>query len=740
MDQMVLKVQQWLNFTYGYRKGFNLIEEDGYTGWGTIGALITALQFELGVESPNGVFGPTTTQLYKDKIGSLSTNSIVERTNLNRIVQGALYCKGYDPKEFSDVFSSSTESAIKLLQNDAGITQTGLVDVVLLKSLLSMNAFKLLQFGDYDGKDTIREVQRYLNKNYISNIYFSSNVGLVPCDGMYGRTTNKALIYALQIEENISEPNGVFGPATSDGCLPIPSETRDPKRVYLLQAALYCNGFDPNGFDGSFGNGAKNAVMKFQEFCNLSIDGSAGPQTWKSLLTSTGDPLRKGKACDTTDTITQERAKFLIADGRSYVGRYLTGKFRITSDELDTIYSNNLKLIPIMQVLGWENYHFSTSSGNRDALDAISVALFNQFSENTVIYFAIDFDALSTDIPLYIEPYFKSIKKIFDDPILNPKKYRIGVYAPRAICSTLYKKGYSVSSYVSGMSSGFDGNIGAPLPENWSFDQIYEYPDGVGNGNSHLALDNVIARTGHEEFCSSVNTKYSLENLNKTINDHPFFKCMGLNFTGLGSLVFYEDLMFKCSISASRTVSLGEENSSSITISNGKFDSINFKDSLTKLSTSLSASGAATLSEKLKIFNDQEITVSMTTSPDYIKFKISAPPIDNKDVAPFPITLSLNIEIKKLDSISIKELATTTYSKLSQMAYNTANGLVYIGKIVLCIVASALVIYVLSNGIVAALSAIAVGSAFSGTVIAGVIIVLLLTILNEPFKDSDQIN
>ena len=130
----------------------------------------------------------------------------------------------------------------------------------------------------------------------------------------------------------------------------------------------------------------------------------------------------------------------------------------------------------------------------------------------------------------------------------------------------------------------------------------------------------------------------------------------------------------------------------------------------------------------------------MTTSPDYIKFKISAPPIDNKDVAPFPITLSLNIEIKKLDSISIKELATTTYSKLSQMAYNTANGLVYIGKIVLCIVASALVIYVLSNGIVAALSAIAVGSAFSGTVIAGVIIVLLLTILNEPFKDSDQIN
>lgn len=46
--------------------------------------------------------------------------------------------------------------------------------------------------------------------------------------------------------------------------------------ILLLQYALYCNGYDPNGFDGYYGNGAKSAVTKFQSFCALSADGIAG--------------------------------------------------------------------------------------------------------------------------------------------------------------------------------------------------------------------------------------------------------------------------------------------------------------------------------------------------------------------------------------------------------------------------------------------------------------------------------
>lgn len=57
-----------------------------------------------------------------------------------------------------------------------------------MKALLDMSAFKLVSGGD----SRIRQIQQNLNRDY--NDY----IGLMPCDGLYGRDTNKALIYALQ--------------------------------------------------------------------------------------------------------------------------------------------------------------------------------------------------------------------------------------------------------------------------------------------------------------------------------------------------------------------------------------------------------------------------------------------------------------------------------------------------------------------------------------------------------------
>ncbi|WP_201781742.1 peptidoglycan-binding domain-containing protein, partial [Clostridium tyrobutyricum] len=76
----------------------------------------------------------------------------------------------------------------------------------------------------------------------------------------------------------------------------------------LLQYSLYCNGYNPNGFDGLYGNGLKTAIINFQQFVGLTADGYAGSQTWASLLVSTGDPNRKGTACDCSTTITAEKA------------------------------------------------------------------------------------------------------------------------------------------------------------------------------------------------------------------------------------------------------------------------------------------------------------------------------------------------------------------------------------------------------------------------------------------------
>ena len=53
--------------------------------------------------------------------------------------------------------------------------------------------------------------------------------------------------------------------------------------VYVLQAALYLINYDPNGFDGVFGNGSKLAVTNFQKAKSLSVDGVVGKNTWAAL-------------------------------------------------------------------------------------------------------------------------------------------------------------------------------------------------------------------------------------------------------------------------------------------------------------------------------------------------------------------------------------------------------------------------------------------------------------------------
>ncbi|PLR94623.1 hypothetical protein [Bacillus sp. T33-2] len=57
MDEMVIKVQQWVNSTYSGRYGYNRAPETGKTGWSTMYALTTALQIELGISKPSDNFG-----------------------------------------------------------------------------------------------------------------------------------------------------------------------------------------------------------------------------------------------------------------------------------------------------------------------------------------------------------------------------------------------------------------------------------------------------------------------------------------------------------------------------------------------------------------------------------------------------------------------------------------------------------------------------------------------------------
>jgi peptidoglycan hydrolase-like protein with peptidoglycan-binding domain len=164
--------------------------------------------------------------------------------NLVYLIQGAFWCKGMSPEAFDGKYTTKTEEAISTLQKNAGVASNGKLTVALLKALFDMSAFVLVPGGD----SKIRTMQQNLNASY--QPYF----GILPCDGIYQRETNTALIYALQAEIGMSpsEANGIYGPGTTSRT-PVVNIGATGNVVKIIQWGLYVNGFYKSGdFNGVF--------------------------------------------------------------------------------------------------------------------------------------------------------------------------------------------------------------------------------------------------------------------------------------------------------------------------------------------------------------------------------------------------------------------------------------------------------------------------------------------------------
>lgn len=490
MDLRVLEVQKWLNITYGKHPDFPIVTEDGLTGNSTIKALIRGLQIEAGVEV-DGILGAGSLAAIGTISPALDTNV---QTNRNKvyIAQGGLYCKGYNPKGFDGIYGNGMIEKVKEFESDVGfISTTGIITPKILKAILNTENFRL---DEEKGDEKIRIIQQSLNRSY------SNYMDLIPCNGIYGKFTNKGLIRALQHE--IGETvDGIFGSGTMSKCPTIKRGGSASKSVVLiLQYALYCNEFDPNGFDGIFGAGGESAAKKFQDFVGLAADGIVGKDTWASLLISSGNPNRKGTGCDRAYPLTEEVAAALAADGRKVIGRYIGGGFwkRLKREEIEIITKAGMDIFPIYQTEGNHSGYFTSAKGRTDAITAISNAQKLGFPANTIIYFCVDFDALETDIKNRILPYFEAVFKLFSDTEHNLKNYKIGVYGARNVCIQVSDKGYAVSSFVSDMSTGYSGNLGYLLPSNWMFDQIATVKQTV-NGST-IEIDNLIVSKNYTKM------------------------------------------------------------------------------------------------------------------------------------------------------------------------------------------------------------------------------------------------
>ena len=518
-DQNVKAAQKYLNAMFGGHKAWVKLDEDGKTGTAVMQGIIRAFQIQNGISTITGTVGPLTINTMK-KLAVITKMDPNDTPQVNVcLIQCALFCKGYAAGGITGIYYTSGVNAVKKMQENAGLEVTGKIDWKVWSGLLSLNWFTKVSGGD----SNIVLIQQQLNSDW------SDVIGVGPCDGIASRQTILSLVGALQAAEGvttelITDLNSVnFGDATTNA-FPGTLQNGQNSAKYvpfnkIAQYGLYFNGYNPGRFDGVFDSTTESKVSEFQEFYGLTgiglvTKGKVNVSTMKSLLTSKGDTNRAAKACDCATVLNKQQALDIKNAGYTHVGRYLTGSVGkehtpkyLTSAEVKNIENAGLSVFPIYQDGGYElNYFKDPSQGSVDAQTAILAAERIGIPSGTTIYFAVDFDCYSYQIDTFIIPYFEQIHMIFFSST-NDKNYKVGIYAPRYVCTKVYEAGLASKSFVADMSTGFSCNLGYSMPKNWAFDQFCELSSFSSSPSFPLDKDAYSGRdSGFKKF-DAVSTK-----------------------------------------------------------------------------------------------------------------------------------------------------------------------------------------------------------------------------------------
>lgn len=607
-DEMVKQTQQWLNDTYRFVPGFGTVNVDGYTGWNTIYGLIRGLQWELGITGLVNNFGPGTASKFDDIAGKIKEG--YTNYNIIKIIQGGFWCKGINPGAFDGEYSSSLASAISTMKREAGLSNTSSsLNSAFMKALLSMSAFTLVT----DGDKFVRTMQQWLN-----NLY-SSNLGILPCDGIFQRDTNTGLIYALQREAGIAADvaNGNFGPATETAVrkLNVSTTSNSPVNlVKIIQYGLYLNHFNNQVADGHFSDDNAEMVKKFRYFMKYpnQSSGVADYTVIKGLVTSNGDTSRPSDTFDCATQLLKESAvSGLKAAGYKTAGRYLTGSVgsdfvdkSLSLNEIELLTKHGFSIFPIYEDGGYTESYFNANQGTIDAKIATKKARGLGFPTGTIIYFACDVDLIGDAIPTTVIPYIRAVKAS-----LAGSGYQTGLYGTRNVCSKVADVLGINHFFLADMSYGWSGNLGFPMPTNWTFDQY------SGSTVAGVEIDQVVS-SGEDPAVSKFNKP-------ATVSVTDALNALWPNFKYDQEVeVLLLDLGWAKVTGKATTSYEDPDGSSAITIKNGKIDEASlgkFIDSLDGTNNSKLTDLVVGTANKLSITNEIEdgrFTVKTSVSSD----------------------------------------------------------------------------------------------------------------------------
>ncbi len=201
-----------------------------------------------------------TTSTMKTALQAAGYKIITDKTILSSAdycVRGAIYVKSGS----HTVCGLTNGSKHATTLSKAGINVAGTINAT---SSASGSKLKITS--------TVKAIQTWLNTYYKARL---------AVDGIYGSKTKSGLVKAWQTEAGGLTVDGIFGAKSKTA-----AASHNIKKgssgilVTIWQAYLVCRGYNPNGIDGSFGNGCHTATVAFQKANSLMRDGVVGSNTW----------------------------------------------------------------------------------------------------------------------------------------------------------------------------------------------------------------------------------------------------------------------------------------------------------------------------------------------------------------------------------------------------------------------------------------------------------------------------
>jgi len=226
-----------------------------------------------------------------------------------------------------------------------------------------------------------------------------------------------------------------------------------------------------NGVIGNFFINNLNAIAARN---NLPVPPAPAAPAPAPAPVAGGAPPAAGTGIDCANDCSKLGASIKAA-GAGFVGRYYrTAHSRydaLTFAEVKSLSTAGLDVVALWESASDKADHFAYSSGVDEGTSAYRQALLSGQPRGTPIYFAVDFDASSTQIAGPILDYFKGIADGFNTISGNAPAFKVGVYGSGLVCAWLKNHNLVTHTWLA-MSrkwAGFnysDWNIkqGAALP------------------------------------------------------------------------------------------------------------------------------------------------------------------------------------------------------------------------------------------------------------------------------------